>query len=129
MITRQKQTADGATSLGFPLAIDASGRISASGGDAALRSKIIQLLFTAPGERVNMPDFGCGLRNLVFEPNNPVLAAAMEFSIGQALARWLGDEISVDGIEVSHVDATIIVEIAYTRPDTRTPQALRLHYG
>ena len=39
----------------------------------------------SPGERVNQPAFGCGLVNLVFDPNNPILAAAVEFTAGQAL--------------------------------------------
>ena len=55
--------------------MNGAGRISASGGDEAIRGKIIQVLFTAPGERVNLPEFGCGLFNLVFEPNDAILAA------------------------------------------------------
>jgi phage baseplate assembly protein W len=65
------------TAFVFPFAVNEAGRISATGGDEAIRGKVIQVLFTAPGERVNQPEFGCGLFNLVFEPNNPILAAAM----------------------------------------------------
>ena len=79
--------------FGFPFAVAPSGRVAVTGGDETIRGKIIQVLFTAPGERVNRPDFGCGLFNLVFEPNNEILAAAVEFTVGQALTRWLGDEI------------------------------------
>ena len=114
-------------SFPFPFAVT-DGRISASGGDAALRGKIIQVLFTAPGERVNLPAFGCGLFNLVFEPNDSVLATAMEFSIGQALARWLGDEIQVDGVGVTSADETITVEVVYTRRRDQARQAVRLHF-
>src|SRR5947207_10180187 len=86
--------------FGFPFAVNAAGRINATGGDERIRGEIIQVLFTAPGERVNRPDFGCGLFNLVFEPNDAILAAAMEFTVGQALTRWLGDEILVDGVDI-----------------------------
>ena len=86
------------TTFGFPFGVNAAGSITASGGDEAIRGKIIQVLFTAPGERVNLPEFGCGLFNLVFEPNDTILAAAMEFTVGQALTRWLSDEILVDGV-------------------------------
>ena len=62
------------TSFGFPFSINEAGRINATGGDEAIRGKIIQVLFTAPGGRVNLPEFGCGLFDLVFEPNNAILA-------------------------------------------------------
>jgi phage baseplate assembly protein W len=116
------------TTFGFPFAVNATGRISASGGDAATRGKIIQVLFTTPGERVNLPEFGCGLFNLVFEPNSDILAAAMEFTIGQALARWLGEEITVDDVSVETLEATITVEVAYTRKQDLSRQAVRIQF-
>ena len=112
----------------FPFAVGEAGRISASGGDEALRGKIIQVLFTAPGERVHRPEFGCGLFNLVFEPNDAVLAAAVEYTIGQALTRWLSDELMLDGVSVNHEGEKISVDIAYTRKQDRTKQALRVRY-
>ena len=60
-----------ATGFGFPVRRLAGGCDRARpDDDADLRGKIIQVLFTAPGERVNQPEFGCGLFNLVFDPNN-----------------------------------------------------------
>jgi len=116
------------TTFGFPFEVNGAGRISATGGDEAIRGKIIQVLFTAPGERVNRPEFGCGLFNLVFEPNSAVLAAAMEFTIGQALTRWLGDDILVDGVNVDSSEATVTVEIAYTKRLDLSRQAVRVHF-
>lgn len=116
------------TSFGFPFAVNAAGQVSGSGGDDAIRGKIIQVLFTAPGERVNQPDFGCDLFNLVFEPNNTILAAAMEFTIGQALTRWLGDLLIVSGVNVEAQDETITVEVAYTRRQDLARQAVRIHF-
>lgn len=97
----------------FPFRTDASGRITASGGSEAIRAKIIQVLFTAPGERVNLPEFGCGLFNLVFEPNAGILSAAMEFTVSQALQRWLAGDITVDAVNVSGEDEYVTVEIGY----------------
>jgi uncharacterized protein len=114
--------------IGFPFAIDMAGQVSATGGDDTLRGKIIQVLFTAPGERVNQPDFGCGLFNLVFEPNNAILGAAMEFTIGQALTHWLGDEIIVDGVDVTTAEETATVEVAYTKRTDLARQAVRIHF-
>jgi phage baseplate assembly protein W len=116
------------TTFGFPLAVNSGGRISASGGDVAIRGKIIQVLFTAPGERVNLPEFGCGLFNLVFEPNNEILAAALEFTIGQALARWLGDEIIVNNVSAEATETTASVEVAYTKRQDLSRQAVRIHF-
>ena len=116
------------TTFGFPLVVNRAGRINATGGDEAIRGKIIQVLFTAPGERVNQPEFGCGLFNLVFEPNDAILAAAMEFTVGQALTRWLGDDILVDGVNVEASDVTVTIEIAYTKRQDLSKQAVRIHF-
>ncbi len=75
-----------------------------------------------------MPDFGCGLFNLIFEGNNTVLAAAMEFTIGQALARWLDNEIMVEGIAVESREETITIEIAYTNKQDLSKEAVRIHF-
>jgi phage baseplate assembly protein W len=112
----------------FPFAVNAAGRITASGGDDAIRGKMIQVLFTAPGERVNLPEFGCGLFHLVFEPNDAILAATMEFTVGQALSQWLGDDIVVDGVEVEAVEETVTIQIAYTRRQDLAQQAVRIHF-
>ena len=118
------------TSFGFPLATNDAGGIAASGGDEAIRGKIIQVLFTAPGERVNQPEFGCGLLNLVFEPNSDVLAVATQFSIRQALTRWIGDVIIVDSVQVQepHTDEAVIVEVAYTKKQDLSTQAVRIQF-
>jgi len=114
--------------FGFPFAVNNIGRISASGGDDAIRGKVIQVLFTAPGERVHVPDFGCGLFNLVFEPNDAILATTMEFTVGQALSRWLGDEIVVDGVNVEAEEETVTIQIAYTKRQDLSQQAVRIHF-
>lgn len=116
------------TSFGFPFTVNAAGHINATGGDDAIRGKIIQVLFTAPGERVNLPEFGCGLFNLVFEPNNSILAAAMEFTVGQAMTRWLRDDILVDGVNVKSLEETVTIEIAYTKRQDLSKQAVRVHF-
>ena len=82
-----------------------------------MRGRIVQLLLTAPGERVQHPDFGCGLRNLLFDPNNEILAATTEFTISTALQRWLGDVIAVERVDVRALDDTLSIEVAYVRTD------------
>ena len=116
------------TTFGFPFSVNAAGRIGASTGDDAIRGKIIQVLFTAPGERVNLPEFGCGLFNLVFEPNDTVLAAAMEFTIGQALTRWLRDDIMVDAVNVTAEEEKALVEIVYTKREDLSRQMVQIQF-
>lgn len=116
------------TTFGFPFSMNEAGRISASGGDEVIRGKIIQVLFTAPGERANLPEFGCGLFNLVFEPNDATLAAAMEFTIGAALARWLKDDILADRVHVDSSGELVSVEIAYTKKEDLSKQAVRIRF-
>ena len=67
--------------------------------DDHIRDLIEQVLFTAPGERVNRPNFGSGLLQLVFAPNSDELAAATQFLVQGALQQWLGDLIQVEGVE------------------------------
>jgi hypothetical protein len=72
-----------------------------------------QVLFTAPGERVNRPDFGCGLRRMVFAPNSVVAASLLKVQIRQALDKWLGTLIRVDDV-VTHADGEVLrVTIVY----------------
>ena len=117
-----------ANSFGFPFAVNSAGRINATGGDDAIRGKIIQTLFTAPGERVNLPEFGCGLFNLVFEPNDTILAATAEFTVGQALNRWLAEDIVVDRVDVEAREETLTIEVAYTKRQDLSKQAVRIHF-
>jgi uncharacterized protein len=117
------------TGFGFPFGVSPDGAIRPDPDEAAdLRGKIIQVLFTAPGERVNQPDFGCGLFNLVFDPNNTILAAATEFTVGQALTRWLGDQIAVAGVDVEPHDETLTIEVAYVRRADLARQAVRIRF-
>ncbi|HUR63776.1 MAG TPA: GPW/gp25 family protein [Candidatus Thermoplasmatota archaeon] len=98
-----------------PFAVAPTGRIATAGGDAHVRQMIRQVLFTRPGERVNLPEFGCGLLALTFEPNSVGLAAATRFLVHGALERWLGDLIDVRDVRVDAQDSTLFVEVTYAR--------------
>jgi uncharacterized protein len=118
------------TGSGFPFEVSPAGAIElAPDEDADLNGKIIQVLFTAPGERVNVPDFGSGLFSLVFDPNNTVLAAAVEFTVGQALTRWLGDQIAVTSVDVAAEGELLTVEVVYQRRSDLTRQSLQVHFS
>lgn len=116
------------TAFGFPFAVNEAGRINAIGGDEAIRGKIIQVLFTAPGERVNIPEFGCGLKDLVFDPNNTILAATTEFTVRKSLEHWLGHEILVETVDVMNEEEKLLIIIVYIRKDTLEKQAIKITF-
>jgi len=99
--------------IDYPFHFDGRGRTATTGDDDHIRDMIEQLLFTSPGERVNRPDFGSGLLQMVFEPNSPELAAALQFTMQAALQQWLGDVIQVQALEVTSEDATLRVQLQY----------------
>ncbi|MCM6776631.1 GPW/gp25 family protein [Nocardia sp. CDC159] len=99
--------------IAFPLTIDGRGGTANAEYADHVRQMIEQLLFTRPGERLNRPDFGCGLLDLVFEPNSPELAAAVQVSAEGALMRWLGDVIAVQRLSVTAEECTLRIEIEY----------------
>jgi phage baseplate assembly protein W len=104
--------------LDFPFAVDARGRTATTGVDDHVRDMIRLVLFTDQGERVNRPEFGCGLKQLVFQPNSDALAAATQQLVQGALLRWLEPVIAVERVEVETDEATLSVRVAYLRRDT-----------
>ncbi|MFD1875728.1 GPW/gp25 family protein [Hymenobacter bucti] len=106
----------------FPLQFDERGRTTETDQDGHLRDLIEQVLFTAPGERVNRPTFGSGLMQLVFQPNSDELAATVQFLVQGALQQWLGDLIEVNAVQATSEDSTLAVTIVYTVRRTQQRQ-------
>jgi hypothetical protein len=102
----------------YPFDIDGRHRVAVTTPDDHVRDLIWQVLFTAPGERVNRPDFGCGLQTLVFAPNSSALAAATQFTVQGALQRWLADRIVVERVRIHSDNEVLTVEVSYVRRDT-----------
>ena len=98
----------------FPYQIDGRGRTAEADRDNHIRDMIEQVLFTTPGERVNRPDFGTGLMQLVFAPNSDELAATLQMLIRSALQQWLGDRIQVDDVVAESHDSVLSVSVRYT---------------
>ena len=104
------------TSIRHPFAIDpALGNLAEEAQfPAHVEQMVLQVLFTAPGERVNRPDFGCGVRRMVFAPNSVVSAALAQVTIYQSLTTWLGKLIEVNDVKTQAVDSTMEISIVYT---------------
>jgi phage baseplate assembly protein W len=111
----------------FPFRIDpASGQAARVGYEAHVEQMIRQLLLTDPGERADLPDFGCGMRRLVFAPNSEALASTTQILVLQALNKWLGNQIQVQTVKVTSDDAQLLVEINYLLIDTQVQRSLTL---
>jgi uncharacterized protein len=104
--------------INYPFQFDGRGRTALTGREKHIRNMIEQFLFTNPGERVNRPDFGSGLLQMIFAPNSPELAAALEHTVQAGLQRWLGDLIEVHHLEVTSQDSTLRVAVQYRVRDT-----------
>jgi phage baseplate assembly protein W len=100
--------------LDYPLHFDGRGRAARTGQTEHIRDMVEQVLFTNPGERVNRPEFGCGLKRLLFLPNGQPLAAATQVLVHSALQKWLESAIQVELVEVDAQDATLTVKVTYT---------------
>ena len=99
--------------IDFPFHIDNRQRVAVTSDNDHIRDLIEQLVLTGPGERVNRPDFGGGLQQLVFAGNSPELAATVQFMIQGNLQQYMGDLIDVASVQVDAVDSTLQVAVAY----------------
>ena len=108
--------------INFPYQIRVNGRTDTTDRTDHIRDMIKQVLFTSPGERVNRPTFGCGLNQLVFEPNSFELISTLQVLVKGGLQEWLGDVIDVEEVRIEIMDSTLRVFIQYTEIGLSTTQ-------
>jgi len=116
------------TNVNFPFQFDGRGRTQ-DPGQNYLRQLVEQVLFTSPGERVNLPDFGSGLLQLPFAPNSLEMAAATQFSVQAALQKWLSNYIRVQSVTALVNEAILTVTVTYTPLNTDVTQVQTFVYG
>jgi len=115
--------------LAFPFRVGSDGRSATYGSiDEHVRAEIIQLLLTNPGERPFLPSFGGGLRRLVFERNDEVMAGVTKALVTQALNRWLGHRVKVELLEVANEESTLTVDLRYRVIATNEEKRLRFEH-
>ena len=107
----------------FPFRIDVGARQAQRAAyEGHVAQMVRQLLLTTPGERADLPEFGCGLRALIFAGNSEMLAAATQMLVQQALTRWLSEHLIVRSVEVTSQDSELLVRIEYELVSTRDDQ-------
>src|SRR5262245_56670987 len=115
--------------LDYPYGVSANGTPNTTTADDHLRDLILQVLFTNPGERVNLPEFGVGVQRLVFAPNSDSLRSSVQFLVTTTLRKWLGDRINVDQVNVTSEpgeENTVTIEIVYTLKQTLQQQRVEV---
>jgi len=102
-------------SIRHPIAIDAPlGRLQEEADYGRHVDQLMrQVLFTSPGERINRPDFGCGVKRLVFAPNSEVAASLAQVTIFESLRRWLDPVITVNDVKVQALGEVLQIQIVY----------------
>jgi len=113
----------------FPFRVDlASGEAAQSPYAVHVDQMIRQVLLTAPGERADLPEFGCGLRQLIFAPHSDALDATTKLVVTQALNRWLSGQIQLTEVKVApgNDESELLVQIEYLLIETQTAKRLEL---
>jgi phage baseplate assembly protein W len=103
----------------FPFRIDSSGKVETTSQSAHVVEMIEQVLFTVPGERVNRPDFGCGIAQMVFENESTETDTVIQVMVQGALQQWLGDVIQLESVDVTTDDSELTIQIQYLLRSTR----------
>ena len=109
--------------VAFPFQVTPHGRVATAAWEPHVEQMIEQVLFTNPGERVNRPDFGCGVMNLIFAPESDALVSATQFLVQGSLQRWLGDVIVVNAVVVQAVESTFSITVQYTLRESGAPRS------
>ena len=116
--------------LKFPFSVGAVGPKTSSRSQH-VREQIEQVLFTSPKERVFRPEFGVGVRRLVFEPNNAALRNTTLKRLTASLAEALHGEVDPRTLEldVSNEDEKLIIHISYVLAAINKQESHRFALG
>ena len=82
----------------FPLQVTPGGQIAQARYEQRIEESIYLILSTSKGERVMLPDFGCGIHDLVFAPNNSTTIAVVVQTVREALVAF---EPRIDVLDIS----------------------------
>jgi phage baseplate assembly protein W len=110
----------------WPMTIDSQGGVALVHEEADIREAIINILQTAPGERVMRPEYGCGIHDLIFAPMNARTMGLIIRYVQQALGRW-EPRIEVPDVEVEvdpDEDSRVLIQVRYRVKSTHDERSL-----
>jgi uncharacterized protein len=113
----------------YPYGFDSTGHTAQTDLADHISQMIEQILLTSPGERVNLPTFGCGVNQLVFAPNSDALAGAQQKVVQASLQQWLSDLIQVNAVYVTAEESTLLITITYTIIQSQQQVTQQYVYG
>lgn len=112
--------------MSFPFRVTELGAAALSSRLQVVREELEQLLLTVPGERVNRPNFGCGIQRLVFDGTDPVTLATAEYLITTSVRQHLRELLTLDAVRVTVEDSTVFIDVLYTLVGTGEESALTI---
>ncbi len=99
----------------FPVRVNARGGLDWSAGEASIAEAVWIILASPRRSRIMHPDFGCGIHDHVFAPDNASTRAVLETEVAEALVRWEPriDVLRVTATAHADVPSTLLLEVDY----------------
>jgi len=112
--------------LAFPFRIDPSGRAAQVATlEEHVRDELVQLILTNPGERLFLPEFGGGVRRLVFENIDETTGAMVKALLTRSISRWIGNRVTLEDLNVLIENETIAVDLKYRIAGTEDVRVIK----
>jgi len=100
--------------LAFPFRIGNNGRaVQVATLEEHVRDELVQLILTNPAERPFLPEFGGGVRRLVFENIDETTGAMVKALLTRSISRWIGNRVVLEDLTVLIENETIAVDLKY----------------
>ncbi len=113
----------------FPYALTPAGPTALAEGERALAEMLAQIVLVGMGERVNRPDFGTPLRDMVFENSSAEVNAAYSALIQGAIRQWSQGWFELISLEIKPQDECVNVHVTYADARTRSQHTIVLPAG
>ncbi len=112
--------------LAYPFGVGNDGRaVQVMTLEDHVRDELVQLILTNPAERLFLPEFGGGVRRLVFENSDETTGAMAKALLTRSISRWLGHRITLENLAVTIENEKIEVELQYRIAGTEDSRVLR----
>ena len=115
--------------LAFPFHIDNNGKSAQiTSLDEHVRDELIQLLLTNPGERDYLPEFGGGVRRLIFQNTDQTIVGITKATITNNISRWLSGRIILEDLKINMENEKIEIDVKYRINGTEDSKQLRFQH-